>query len=173
VRQHLQVLIGPVASGKSTYSGNCAKAGMVTVNDDAIVNAMHAGDYQLYDKALKLLYKSVENHAVVTAIGLGRSVVIDRGTNNRPDSRRRWVGLAHSLDLPVVAIQFRDEGPEVHARRRSESDGRGADYAYWLKVARHHRSQFRPVDPSEGFDRVVELEWSEIQSGYCYRGGDL
>jgi predicted kinase len=162
--------VGPVASGKSTYSGNCARAGLVTVNDDSIVNALHAGNYSLYDKSLKSLYKQVENVAVTTALGLGRSVVVDRGTNNRPESRRRWLGLAHSLDVPVVAVRFEDEGPEVHARRRVASDGRGAGYDYWLRVARHHAEHWEPPTREEGFDLVVEFDWSLIASGVCYLG---
>lgn len=170
MKQHVQVLIGPIAAGKSTYAHNCAKWGLVTVNDDSLVNAVHAGDYGLYDRSLKVLYKSVENSILSSAVGLGRSVVVDRGTNNRPDSRRRWVGLAHSLDLPVVAVLFPDEGPEVHARRRASSDGRGYGYEYWLKVAQHHADNSEPVSPSEGFDDVIEVEWPDVKSGWCYRG---
>lgn len=168
MKQHVQILCGPICAGKTTYSSNCARRGIITVNDDALVNALHAGSYALYSQNLKPLYKQVENLAVTTALSLGRSVVVDRGTNNRPDSRRRWVGLAHSMDVPVVAIIFPDEGPEVHARRRVEADGRGLDYRYWLKVAQHHQAQSLPILPSEGFDRVVDINWSDIQAGDCY-----
>jgi predicted kinase len=169
--QHVQILVGPVASGKSTYSRNAAQRGMVIVNDDAIVMAIHAGHYQLYDQSAKPLYKAVENTILQTAVALGRSVVVDRGTNNRPDSRRRWIGLAHSLDLPVVAVVFPDEGPEVHARRRFESDGRGASYEEWLKVAQHHADVGEPVNfySDEGFDEVVTVQWPDVQNGWCYQ----
>lgn len=170
-QQHVQVLVGPIAAGKSTYSGNCAKQGMVIVNDDALVNAVHAGHYSLYDQTLKPLYKQLEAVSLTTAVGLNRSVVVDRGTNNRIDSRRRWIGLAHSLDLPVVAVCFRDEGPFVHADRRAESDGRGSGFDYWLKVAQHHSDQFQPPSLSEGFDDVVVVEWPDVKAGWCYRGG--
>ena len=168
MKPHVQILVGPIASGKSTYAKNCAKAGFVIVNDDAIVNAVHGGDYTLYDKSLKPLYKTVENTIVTTAIGLGKSVVVDRGTNNRSSSRRRWVGLAHSLDVSAQCILFDDDGPEVHARRRSESDGRGHGYDYWLKVAQHHRKHFEQPSFAEGFDGLVLMDWKLTQDGhYC------
>ena len=49
----LELLVGPIASGKSTYSNKAAKEGAIIVNDDAIVTALHGGDHTLYDKALK------------------------------------------------------------------------------------------------------------------------
>jgi len=52
----IQILVGMIASGKSTYSKHAARLGFIVVNDDAIVNAVHGEDYTLYDKKLKLLW---------------------------------------------------------------------------------------------------------------------
>ena len=56
----IKVLVGHISSGKTTYSSQCAREGWVIINDDAIVNAVHGGDYTLYDKQWKPLYKGCE-----------------------------------------------------------------------------------------------------------------
>jgi predicted kinase len=140
----------------------------VVVNDDALVNAVHAGQYTLYDKSLTPLYKQMEVTAVSTGLALGRTVIVDRGVNNKVASRRRWVGLAHSLGVPAVAVVFQDEGPEVHARRRADADGRGHPYEYWLRVAQHHASEWKEPTLEEGFELVVQVDWNEIKSGWFW-----
>jgi len=166
---HLQVLVGTIASGKSTYSQNCALEGMVIVNDDALVTAVHGGKYTLYDRLLTPLYKTVENTILSTAIALNRPVVVDRGTNNKRSSRRRWIGLAHALNVPVVAVEFPAAAPEVHARRRCEDDPRDLSFADWLKIAERHLADYQPPTTEEGFDYVVTAEWTRISDRWVYR----
>lgn len=167
MKQQLQLLIGPVGSGKSTYSQNAARNGMVIVSDDAIVNSVHAGQYSLYSRDLKPVYKSVENQIATSALGLGRSVVVDRGVNNSVGSRRRWIGLSHSMDVPAVAIVFDQQSPEVQARRRFESDSRGYSYDQWLRIAQHHQMNYQPPKLAEGFDGIVHVLWDEVKAGWC------
>src|ERR1044072_6440344 len=100
--QHIQVNVGFICSGKSVYASNCAKSGFVVINDDSLVESVHAGNYDLYDKSLKVLYKSVGLNLFTNAIALGRSVVIDTGSRNRK-TRQRWVSLAHCFDVPIYA----------------------------------------------------------------------
>ena len=74
----VEILVGFIASGKSTYSKHRASQGAIVINDDAIVNAVHSNIYELYDKNLKPLYKAVENTILEMALALNRDVVIDR-----------------------------------------------------------------------------------------------
>ena len=160
----LIVLVGMIASGKSTLARKLAAEGAVIVNDDAIVTAVHGGDYSLYENRLKPLYKSVENHVAATGVALGRCVVIDRGVNVRRDSRARWVALARSFDIPSVAVCFPNEGPHVHAERRHTHDSRGASFDSWLEVAKQHDADFSVPSLDEGFNRVVLVNHSELFS---------
>lgn len=162
----MQILVGMIASGKSSYSANAAKAGLIIVNDDAIVNAVHGNQYVLYQKTNKILYKSTEQHIAIMAISLGKSVVIDRGLNVSRGSRQRWTSLAKSLDIPCVAIVFQKEAPEIHAQRRYQADVRGQSDAYWLEVARRHASVYEEPTISEGFDYIKYVSFEEIQKGY-------
>ena len=56
----IKLLVGCIASGKSTYCRNAAKAGTIIINDDDIVNMLHGGQYGLYDKKLKII-RSLDN----------------------------------------------------------------------------------------------------------------
>ena len=40
-RPKVEILVGPIASGKSTYLKHRVSQGAITINDDAIVNAVH------------------------------------------------------------------------------------------------------------------------------------
>jgi len=121
----IYVLVGEIASGKSTWTRNAVANGDLVVNDDAIVNMLHADQYIAYDTSLKPLYKSIEDHIIHCAIMIGRSVIIDRGLNIKLTARKRFIALARSLDVQVSAIIFPRHTPEEHALRRFKSDNRG------------------------------------------------
>lgn len=164
----IQVLCGMIASGKSTYARQAAKKGVICLNDDAIVNMLHADDYTLYDPALKILYKSVENHVIGTVLSMQKIVMVDRGLNVSIRGRKRWIALANSFDVPVEVIVFDNEGPDVHAKRRTQSDSRGHDFAYWKMVATRHNSDYQEPTLDEGFDVVHHISFPEIQQGKVF-----
>ena len=153
----VELLIGPIASGKSTYSKKRAKEGYIIINDDDIVNAMHANYYLLYDEALKPLYKGLENMALNIALSLGKSVVIDR-PNYSKAMRRRYIAIASSLDVPVIGVKFKDDGVQEHASRRMKSDSRGGKQEYWEMVYNKHKSLYEEPSLSEGFDDIIEAD---------------
>ena len=161
----IQVLCGMIASGKSTYAKNAASKNVLICNDDDIVNMLHADDYTLYNKELKILYKSVENHIISTGLSMGRTVLIDRGLNVSLEGRNRWLALARSFDVPCEAIVLKNEGPEIHAARRAKSDSRGHPKEYWIRVANIHNDLYVEPTIQEGFDTVHYLSFEEIQEG--------
>jgi predicted kinase len=166
----IYVLVGMVASGKSTYCSNAAKHGQIILNDDAIVEMLHADDYTLYDKKLKILYKSIENNIISLGLCMGRTVVIDRGLNVSKQARQRWIALARSFDVPCEAVVFPLDAPEVHAKRRFESSNRGHSFDYWLNVARTHRSAYATPTAAEGFDNVHFIAcFEDVINGKCIK----
>jgi len=153
----LEILVGPIASGKSTYCEQKAKDGAIIVNDDAIVTALHGGNYTLYSEDLKPLYKLAENVVVHGALTMGKLVIIDR-PNHRASMRRRYIGLAKSLDLPVTIVMFKRESPLVHAKRRFFSNHRNLSLQHWEKTCKIHETLYEPPDADrEGFDEIVEV----------------
>ena len=154
-----------ICSGKSTYCKNAAQHGQLILNDDAIVNLVHADQYHLYEEELKIVYKSLENHLVSSVLTVGRSIVVDRGVNVSKSARTRWIALARCFDVPCEAVVFHKESPEIHAERRVRHDDRGYDYAYWLKVAQRHDSIYAEPTLEEGFSNVHNIEFSDITNG--------
>lgn len=156
----LQLLIAMVASGKSFYATKAAKTGIICLNDDAIVSMLHGGNYTDYDKQLKTLYKAVEHTIIDMAIAMNRTVLIDRGLNISRKARKRFLAIADSLDVECEALWFENEGPEIHAKRRFESDNRNHTFEYWLKVSEYHNSQWEEPGLEEGFSKITKLDWN-------------
>jgi dephospho-CoA kinase len=84
--------VGHIASGKSTYTKNAAKAGFIVVNDDSLTESLHGGDYGLYSADNKTIYKAVGMSILTHSIAAGKSVVVDTGSRNRR-TRSRWVSI--------------------------------------------------------------------------------
>lgn len=157
-----------IASCKSTYCKNAALNKIVCINDDSIVNMLHADQYVLYDPSLKILYKSIENHIISTALSMNKVVLIDRALNLSKKSRQRWIALANSFDVKIELIKTKIELPEIHAERRMKSDPRGHDFEYWKRVAEEHFQNYVAPSLEEGFSEIHEISFDEIKSGKVF-----
>ena len=157
-----------IASCKSTYSRNAASKGIICINDDSIVNMLHADQYRLYDPSLKILYKSIENHIISTALSMNKIVLIDRALNLSRKSRQRWIALANSFDVDIELIKTKIESPEIHAQRRMKSDARGHDFSYWKRVAEEHFANYEEPDLTEGFCAIHEISFEDIKNGKIF-----
>jgi hypothetical protein len=89
---------------------------------------------------------------------LDLKVVVDRPNYSRA-MRRRYIGLAQSLDAPVEIVMMRREQPEIHAARRTKSDSRDCTYQGWLEAAQMHEELYEPpCQSTEGFDLLRHWE---------------
>jgi len=165
MKPKIYVLVGCIASGKGTYCKQAAKHGKIILNDDSIVNMLHGDDYTLYDKGLKLLYKSIENSIISLGLCAGRTIIVDRGLNVSKQGRKRWLALAKSFDVECHAIVLPKDTPEIHAERRFKSDSRGYSYDYWLRVATHHDSIYSEPTIEEGFDEIHSTNFIKLTQG--------
>lgn len=153
------VCVGHIASGKGTYCKQRAQEGWLILNDDAIVNMIHGGDYTLYNKNLKPLYKSIEDHVFHIAVLANKNLVIDRGLDVSVNARSRWIALARSLDVPIKAVVFEVFPPETHAERRFMADSRGHTLEYWITAARRHAFVYVEPTLEEGFCEIQYKNW--------------
>src|SRR5437879_4836675 len=106
----IEILVGPIASGKSTYARQRADEGALVVCHDDLTAMLHC-TYR-YEQELRETYRAMENNLAMRALFSGRDVLIDR-THLTRESRRRWLDFArnHGLELdrpptPVVAVTF-------------------------------------------------------------------
>ncbi len=145
----MTLLVGPIASGKSTYAERRAREGALVVCDDALVLAVHGGVYALYTASHKPLYTALETAIITHARSTGADVVIDRGGRTRAQ-RTRFAALGRSLGFEVDAVLFEWGTPEIHARRRFDHNPRGLTLAKWEEVAIAHQAEFQPLTADEG-----------------------
>lgn len=160
----IKLLVGMIGSGKSTWCRKAALNGDLVVNDDAIVSMLHGDQYTLYNKKLKPLYKSIESHIVHIAVVMGKNVVIDRGVNVQISARKRFIALAKSLDVKIIAVIFPKQTAQEHATRRFNNDPRGHTLEYWLNVAREHLDVYQKPTLEEGFDAIKVVKWEPIEN---------
>jgi predicted kinase len=170
-KPELVILVGMIASGKSTFAKELAKQGYVIINDDDIVNMIHGQDYTLYEKDLKPLYKSVAVTTAMTALSMGRSVVVDRGVNIRKKARAVWTALANTFDVDCVAQVFKKDNPLVHAKRRFNHDWRGLSHEKWIEVAIRHDREWQNPHMDEGFKLIVQCHHNGADIHNCLKPG--
>lgn len=156
----IEVLVGMIGSGKSTFARRRAREGALVISHDWLTEMLHA-EYR-YEPGLRDCYRQMEDALARWALVWGRDVVVDR-THLTRESRRRWLDLAAILATPAVAVfavAFPIDEPDVHARRRFESDPRGRSFQIWLDVATHHYAQavLEPLSPAEGFAAILNPE---------------
>lgn len=151
----IELLVGMIASGKSTYCKRRAAEGAIITNDDNIVKLVHGDDYTLYNKRLKPLYKLIETAIIHYGVSHGFDVVVDR-TNLDKKMRARYIGIAQSLDTDIVAVVFPVEQPKVHVERRMR-DARGLTREKWMEAATAHFKRYEPVELTEGFKRIIDV----------------
>ena len=146
------ILIGNIASGKTTYVQETLNPSTIVVCGDNITDCVHA-KYTEYSVGLKPLYKAVEHTIITQAAAAGRDIVIDRMNASRK-SRQRYISLAKSLDYSVVGVIMDQSSASVHAARRHECDSRGVPLGRWVGVANGFVEQYEKPTVAEGFDDI-------------------
>lgn len=160
----LEILFGPIASGKSTYARQRAEAGALIANDDAIVMAVHGGFYAGYDKKWKPLYKSIRNGIIHHAAMIDCDVVVD-STGLKRSTRDFLRLLGRQLDFEVGLTFLRNgvfKGRE-DGRRRFKADPRGMSEDEWVKIAEFHAKVVDPVtsDEEASFQFRKRIRWHQ------------
>lgn len=166
----IELLYGPIASGKSTYARKEAALGFgaIVANDDAIVTAVHGGNYDKYRREFKALYKGVTDSIIMFAVNKGVKVIVD-STSFRRSTRDFYRMLGKRLDVSVGITVFR--GGEFLGRedgsRRWAADPRGMTRTEWEQVGEHHASLHQPLELEEDFDqrRYVPWEYFDEEDG--------
>ena len=156
----IEVLVGNIGSGKSTYAKSRARSGAIVVSEDSIVMDVHGGKYDRYHDDLKPLYRSVETTIFQLAVALHRDVIIDK-TNMTRQQRARWITLAQSLDADVRCMWWRGPEKPNAISRRMLGDARGITRQKWEEVYDRKAAEFEEPRMEEGFrfiDRMGEID---------------
>lgn len=161
----IELLVGMVGSGKSTYARKRAEEGWFIVCHDDIVRMVHGRNY--YWSNFSPIYRAIEESAVRSAHGYCLDVVVDR-TSLRRHERERWIKIAKDLEDKIDAVVFPFEHHEIHAQRRFDDDPRGSSLEAWTSVTRTHGMNASVPDESEGFRKIVYPSGKPDPSFYSY-----
>ena len=158
----VEILVGNIASGKSTYAKERARQGAVVVSHDALVNGFHGGLYTAYDAALRpTLYWPIYKASIIAAIRTRRDVVVD-DRNHTEEKRGRIIEMAKANSVSVACTVFDREVPQQHAERRFETDSRGVDLDRWTQVAAVTDVEWEEPNALEGFVSITRMQMRTI-----------
>lgn len=148
----LIIFIGNVGCGKSTKALELAKKGFAIVNDDAITIMFGAGDYTLYDKRKKPIYKNIISLAVMMSLNYNFDVVIDM-PNMSKEKRKKFIDMGKFNKAEIIAY---DWGPgmlkDLIARLK---DDRG--YNNWEAAYRKKFEEYEEPSLDEGFVEIIKM----------------
>lgn len=151
----MTVLVGMIASGKSTYARAQAKQGAVIVSDDALASGLFGSYAPNRELALQ---RRIQESIAATALRLGKCVVVDSARSLSRRERKRWLLLAERTGAECAAAVFPLADPQEHAARRAAHDSRGVTLRQWQRIAKYHAMIYDPVEMAEGFARVYSVE---------------
>ena len=143
----LVVLVGPSASGKSTWAREHFAENQVVSSDRLrAVAGESEGDIEAGTAAFALL-----ETIVATRLGRRLTTVVDTlGTD--PGRRARWLALAAAHRVPAVAVIF--DTPAAECRRRNAARTHRVPQAVLDRQLRTHREQ-RELVAGEGFEVIA------------------
>ena len=158
-KPRLEILFGPIASGKSTYARKRGQEGALVVNDDAIVTAVHGGNYSGYRKDLKGLYKGLRSQIIHAAALTRRDVVVDStGLYRSTRDHLRTMGRSLGMDVALVICRDGQFKGAVDGRRRFEADPRGLTLDEWQRIGQRHAANHDRLgvdeDPDPRYEQV-------------------
>ena len=142
------VLVGPGASGKSTWAAERFGAELI-VSSDRLRALVGAGedDIAASADAFALLEEVVRQR-----IGRRLTTVIDTLGLDR-ERRLRWLGLARAAGMPCVAVGFDTPADECRRRNRSRPKRIPADV---LTAQLRSWNAVKKELPEEGYDDVLQ-----------------
>jgi predicted kinase len=151
-----QVLVGNIASGKSTYVDKMQKKNpdVKIVSRDAWRHCLERDSY-VFDLNLEpKIAKCVEAELLFYS-AYGSDIIIDETHMTR--RARGWC-----LDLLpdhyiIEAVVFPDRGEDSHVRARLSSNHGSTSEATWREVYRRNAQRYEEPTEAEGFDCICIL----------------
>jgi F420-dependent oxidoreductase-like protein len=156
----LVVLVGPPASGKSTWAASQLRPDVV-VSSDRLRALVGEGEH---DQRAGTDAFDVLDIVVERRLRRGLFTVVDTlGTDAK--RRARWIGLARERGIPAVAVVFDVPAAELRARNKARDDAVPAAFLTqqlqaWPKV--------KASLAADGFDAVLDADDVEIVPGSLF-----
>jgi len=142
--RYLVLLIGNIASGKSTIAKKFDKAGYLVVSSDSIRYMLHPNEYK-FDIDEEYIVNQTKKSCVQTAMELGFNIIVDDAGNSLKTKREWIVSLAKEKCYKLIAITMPFVSKSTAVKRRLKDNHGKYDKARWEEVydmfLRHQRRE--------------------------------
>ena len=152
----LTLLVGNIASGKSTWCKEGLNKGMdIVLDKDSLREkyGVYKGVPYLWDEELERHIHQELMGKMGAFLSLGLNVIFDE-TCMHPVTRIPYIVLAEQVNVKVRAIVFPDKGSLVHVHRRMTHDARGYTWEQWEEVYEKKKESYLKPSISEGIDYI-------------------
>lgn len=159
----LEVLVGNIASGKSSYCYNHAPDCYV-ISRDAIRKAF-VQDFYTYTPRTELQVGIMVEAMLKAALILKLDHVIVDETNMTVHSRAWILKLAKRFNVECTAVLFKDRGIKDHVSARVASPhGCNAEHTeeLWISVYNKFKSRYQEPSKEEGFTSITTINKENI-----------
>lgn len=153
MKQEIQMLIGNIASGKSTYCKGHINQ-FVVLSCDALRYMIGAGQY-IYNINLEYVLRSTILQMYVDLQPYKCNIMIDE-TNVSVSNRKLFIDKK-SLDYTITAIIFPKLSMEESIRRRLGDNHGQTNYDVWKRVWTSFNQRFEVPTFKEGFDKIIRI----------------
>jgi len=117
-KKALIILVGPPASGKSTWGKKFAQEnGVEYISTDAIRAQIGSGEA---DQSVSAQAFGIARRKVSDALGLDKSVMIDATSVNRK-ARKDWINMGRGAGAFIIAVAFEVPKEELYRRDAERS----------------------------------------------------
>lgn len=141
-KKALIIMVGPPASGKSTWSKKFAADNKIErVSTDEIRAEIGAGEG---DQSVSAAAFAIARRRVQTALAADKSVIIDATSVNRK-ARRDWINMGRGHGAYVIAVAFEVPKEEL-LRRDAQRDRHVGPEVIDRFVAKYERPTEQEVD---------------------------
>jgi len=161
--RYLVMLIGNIASGKSTMAKRFDKAGYLCVSSDSIRYMFHPNEY-IFGADQEYAVHTTEVSAVRSIMELGFNVCVDDAGSSIKDRREWMIELAKQNGYKVIAVKMPNLAKHVSVRRRLKSNHGKYDKKRWEQVYDMFQKTNCPPTIKEGFYGIYHHNSSSLRS---------
>lgn len=159
--RYLVLLIGNIASGKSTISKKFSKIGFSCVSSDGIRYMLHPDEY-VFNPEEEYAVHSIESAAIKSLMDLGFDVLVDDAGNSILNRRKWMMELAELSGYKVVAVIMPTLSKSASAKRRLRNNHGGYDKKRWEEVYEMFQKTNCPPTKKEGFHAIYRHNSSSL-----------
>ena len=167
---NIYVLIGSIASGKSTWKKKFKEehttntdrliTDVAVISRDTFRYALGDGDY-IFDPKYESYIKFITKELFLVSLENNVSNIIVDETNMSRKVRRNYMETLQSAwrrtDYLYNAVVFPDMGIDVHVGRRLGDNHGDTPRSTWEGVYRGLRDAYEPPTKEEGFDSIIYI----------------